>query len=285
MTPLRSIALAAALCGPLATQAAPMITGTANANALAAAIVGTGITVSNATFNASGPASLPHAAGTFTNGSSTVGFGSGIVLTNGTIACATGANTETNCGQNREGNRDTTSLKFDFSSDTGMVFFRYVLGSEEYTEFAPSPSSGLIYNDGFELLLNGVNIAKLPATSSGSDLVETENINCLVNSSYYRNNDPFKTPGNNPASCLFLNLDIQYDGLTTVLTASGTVSSSVTNTFEFRIFDRGDNVFDSGVFIEAGSFASTNTGNVPEPGSWALAALALVGLGAVRRKA
>ena len=58
----------------------------------------------------------------------------------------------------------------------------------------------------------------------------------------------------------------------------------MTNTFEFRIFDRGDNFFDSGVFIEAGSFASTNTGNVPEPGSWALAGLALFGLGVVQRK-
>lgn len=284
MTPLRSIALAAALCGPLATQAAPMIAGTANANALAAAIVGTGITVSNATFSASGDASLPDAAGTFTNGSSTVGFGSGIVLTNGTIACATGANTQAGCGQNRSGNRDTTSLKFDFSSDTGMVFFRYVLGSEEYTEYAPSPSGGTVFNDGFELLLNGVNIARLPTTSSGSDLVETENINCLVNSSYYRNNDSVNTSGNNPASCVFLNLDIQYDGLTTVLMASGAVNSSMTNSFEFRIFDRGDNVFDSGVFIEAGSFASINTSNVPEPGSWALAGLALFVLGVVQRK-
>ncbi|MBH9578245.1 choice-of-anchor L domain-containing protein [Inhella proteolytica] len=255
-------------------QAVPVVTASTDANALANAIGGAGITISNAQLITNGTG-LNNAAGLFSSGAGTVGFDKGILLTTGTVDCAGQSNTSNNCGQNggapggAAGN-DTVSLKFDFSSSTGNVFFRYVFASEEYNEYV---NAGV--NDAFQLLLNGTNIALLPG--SGQE-VSIDNVNCLSNTAHYRNNR-----ANGPAGCTSLNLDIQYDGLTTVLTASGTGLTG-TNSFEFKIFDRGDNIYDSAVFIQAGSFSGTN--DVPLPGTLALAGLGLMGLGfAQRRKA
>ena len=268
------VPLALALAGLV--HAAPVVTSSTDANALASAIAGSGITISNAQLTTNG-AGLGNAAGFFSGGASTVGFESGILLTTGTVGCAAQSNTTNDCGLNGgapggAGGFDTVGLKFDFTSNTGNVFFRYVFASEEYNEFV-----NLGVNDAFQLLLNGTNIALLPG--SGQE-VSIDNVNCLNNSASYRNNR-----ANGPAGCTSLNLDIQYDGLTTVLTASGTGLVG-TNSFEFRIFDRGDNVYDSAVFVQAGSFSSNDPGNqIPVPSTLALAGLGLLALNrALRRK-
>lgn len=237
----------------------------ADATDLATAITGAGVTISNATltFNTAKPS------GTFTGGAASVGFDSGIVLTTGTTDCVAGPNNQNGC----TGTGTSTSLKFDFESTTGQVFFKYVFASEEYTQFAPSN-----FNDRFELRLNGVNIAKLPGALG---VVEINNVNCLTNSAYYRNN--VDGEANQPASCVNQKLDIQYDGLTTVLTAGSDLLAGI-NTFEFFITDVGDASLDSGVFIQAGSFSGTNPTDVPEPGSLALLGAALAGAVAARRR-
>jgi hypothetical protein len=152
-------------------------------------------------------------------------------------------------------------LKFDFTSASGNVFFNYVFASEEYNEWVGSQ-----FNDSFQLLLNGNNIAFLPG---GGGVVSINNVNNGSNSAFFKNNTG-------------LAFDTQFDGLTTVLTASATGLVG-TNTFEFLIQDLGDSQLDSGVFIQAGTFSDQPT-SVPEPGTLALLGLGMLGFTAARRR-
>ncbi len=277
MKHLKSVIAAAVALAACAVHAGPVITGTSSSATLATTIAGAGITINSSSLSYQGTMT-PYAAGTFTGGASTVGFDSGIVLTTGDIACATGANTSDSCSLDRQGVGnsgvsgtvyDKTTLNLNFSSATGNIFFQYVFASEEYNEFANSQ-----YNDGFKLLLDGTNIAKI-----GTQDVTINNVNCTTNNAFYRNNKVDNVPG---CTAPFLNLDIQYDGLTVVLTASGFVGAG-NHDFEFTVFDVSDGIYDSGVFIKAGSFSGVNP--VPEPGTLALVGLALLGATAARRKA
>lgn len=249
-----SAALAAlALTFTASTASALQVSSNSNATQLANALAGTGVSISNATLATASPT----AAGTFAGATGAIGFDKGVLLTTGTVNCAPGPNNQSGCA---DASGSTTSLKFDFTSDTGDIFFNYVFASEEYNEYV-----GSNFNDLFELKLNGVNIAILPGNGG---VVSINNVNKTHNSAYYRDN-------------AVLHLDTQYDGLTTVLTSSATGLKGV-NHFEFLIKDQGDNTLDSGVFIQAGTFSSTPT--IPEPGSVALLGLGLISLLAYSRK-
>jgi hypothetical protein len=247
-----SIMAALALSLAASSASALVVTASNDANALANALTGSGVTISNAMLSAASSTG----AGTFTGGTGAIGFDKGVLLTTGTVNCAPGPNNQAGC----TGDGTTTSLKFDFTSATGNVFFKYVFASEEYNEWVGSQ-----FNDLFELKLNGANIALLPGAGG---VVSINNVNNGSNAAFYRDN-------------AVLGLDVQYDGLTTVLVAQA-LGLVGTNTFEFLIQDQGDSSLDSGVFIEAGTFSGTNP--VPEPGSLALFGLGLVGLLARKRK-
>ncbi len=249
-----SFLVATLLSVAASSASALVVTASTDASALANALGGSGVTISNAVLSTASPT----AAGTFTGGASAIGFDSGVLLTTGTVNCAPGPNIQSGCS----GGGTTTSLKFDFTSATGDVFFKYVFASEEYNEYVGSG-----FNDQFQLLLNGVNIAQLPG---GAGIVSINNVNNGSNSAYFIDN-----------STLAPFLDTQYDGLTTVLVAFATGITG-TNSFEFLIKDLGDDILDSGVFIEAGTFSGSNP--VPEPGALALFGLGLFGLMFAKRK-
>jgi len=257
----RNIALALAfmVIGAFSTaQAALIVTPNSNANALAAALAGSGVTITSATLMTN----TTNGVGSFSNGASTgLPINAGVLLTTGTLANAVGPNNSASAS----GGGTFAQLDFSFTTTTGSLFFNYIFGSEEYLEFA-----GWGFNDSFQLLLNGTNIATLPG---GGGAVTINNVNLSKNSAFFVNNPQTTGP-----------YDLQYDGFTTLLTASATGLGTGLNTFSFRIADVGDAIYDSGVFLQAGSFGSvTPPTTVPEPLSLAIFGFGLAALGAARR--
>ncbi|MFN6115212.1 MAG: choice-of-anchor L domain-containing protein, partial [Flavobacteriales bacterium] len=148
-------------------------------------------------------------------------------------------------------------LEFDFVTTGDSIKFRYVFGSEEYPEFVCS------FNDAFGFFLSGpgitgpytnsaINIALLP---DGVTPVTIDNVN---NGDNNNPNDPF-CPAVNPQYYVDngTGTTVVYDGFTVVLEAKRQVECGQTYHIKLAIGDALDQAYDSGVFLEAGSFTST----------------------------
>ena len=236
------------------------------AQSLVQTLIGAGITVTNITVSNLTTGTNSNA-GLFTNTNlSILGLQNGIILTSGYANLAVGPNNSAGAsGSNTYGStdpqlaavaassiHDAIVLEFDFVPLASPISFRYVFGSEEYPEFVNS------YNDAFGFFVSGQNpaggnytnqnIAIIPNTTSPVTINNVNNGTSAngpcVNCQYYINNN------NNPTSY------IQYDGLTTVLTATCNVIPCQSYHIKIAIGDAGDGVLDSGVFLEAGSFSS-----------------------------
>jgi hypothetical protein len=176
-----------------------------------------------------------------------IGLTNGVLLTTGTVFNALGPNTSSS----RTGPGALSSLSFDFVAVSPGISWRYVFASEEYEEYVNSS-----FNDRFRLTLNGENLALIPGTSSN---VEINSVNQFSNTAFYRSN----------TGAALNSVDTQYDGLTTLLTASkGDLVVGDTYTVEFMVTDVGDEAWDSGVFIGANSVSfdggSSETPLLPE---------------------
>ncbi len=262
----------ALLCGNAAQ--ALVVTPESDGNLLANNIAGSGITISNVNYIGAVGAS-----GLFTDGlSSGLGFDTGVLLTTGSAAGAVGPNNVSNYSVNNGmagdsdldslsgvTTNDATSLSFDFEFDGGSggdIFFNFIFASEEYNEYV-----GSTYNDVFGLFVNGTNIALLPDTTP----VTINNVNNTSNAAYFNDN----AAGTH---------NIQYDGFTKSLSVSMKGLSAGLHTMKFAIADGTDFAWDSGIFIQAGSFSDTPT-DVPEPAPMLLLSLGLIGLGFARKRA
>lgn len=207
--------------------------------------------------------------GTFTDGVSTVNMDQGIVLTSGNVAIANGPNNSNSAGANVGGPTsdvdlnlltggnlfDVQGIEFDFRPTISSINFQYVFGSEEYCEFV---NSG--FNDVFGFFIsgpgisggfssNGQNIAVLPGSGI---FVSINNVNHLTNTSYFLPNQ-----GNCGGTT---NMDdIQYDGYTQLLVATANVIPCETYHIRLVIADVGDGIYDSGVFLGAGTFSAGGT--------------------------
>ncbi len=149
---------------------------------------------------------------------------------------------------------DAAILEFDFIPSGTSVSFQYLFASEEYPEYVGSK-----FNDVFAFFISGPgikgfkNMAVVPGTNKP---VTINNINHLKHKQYYINNefkvyDPFiMEPDSN---------EIQFDGFTQVLEARAVVIPGETYHLKIAIADVKDRNYDSGVFIEYGTFKSTGT--------------------------
>lgn len=200
--------------------------------------------------------------GTF--GNDPFGLQSGVVLSTGRVANIPGRNIKDNLmingsdlntdfgPQGEAGDLTQLDLSFFADSRAEKLFFEYVFGSEEFPEFGGSQ-----FNDSFELLLNGQNLAKL---SDGKAVT----INNLVPNADNRSTD-HPDYINNPTVTGLAASIIKLDGFTKVLGFEGLLKQNQTNVLSIRIKDVGDGNLDSAVFIKGGSVRAVPVEQVPEP--------------------
>ncbi len=143
---------------------------------------------------------------------------------------------------------NATSIEFDFISVSNQVQFNYILASEEY--YANYPC---LYSDGFAFLIKEagtsnpyVNVAIVPGTTTP---VNTSTIHEEVVGFCSAENEQY-FEGYNLG-------DTNFNGRTTVLTASATIQPNVQYHIKLVIADQEDENFDSAVFIQGNSFNSS----------------------------
>ena len=234
-------------------------------------LLGGGIVVSNPSFIGD-----PDQIGFFNGINSNVGIDSGIILSTGDIYDIVGPNNSPGgFYTNFSGSGDATLdaiispddtydaavLEFDFVPTSGTISFRYVFASEEYLEYVNS------YNDAFGFFITATNpaggayvdqnIAIVPGTANTP--VTINNVNNVTNSAYYIDNGTGEDNGWFWPSYDPQYTDptvIQFDGLTTPLTAVANVNCGETYHIKLVVADAVDPYWDSGIFLEAGSFIS-----------------------------
>lgn len=235
-------------------------------------LLGSGVTVTNVTYNGVlEPGTPQQGTGSFVSNGSNLGLPAGIILSSGFAENIAGPASGFQSNQPTPNISDpdlvaiaggitinnAAVLEFDFIPLGDTIRFRYVFGSEEYPEFVCS------FNDAFGFFLSGpgitgpytnnaINIALLPGTSTP---VTIDNVNNGLN------NNPTNPgcPATNPEYYIDNGTggSVVYDGMTVVLEAVAAVQCGETHHIKLAIGDALDQAYDSGVFLEAGSFTST----------------------------
>ena len=258
------------------------------AQQLAQMLVPPWVVITNATYTGS-----VVARGTFAGGNGCgLPIDSGVILSSGQITNAVGPNDDdggnnydnnlgpSNLGQTNDadlnnliGNNmtfDAAVLQFDIISTNSFTLqFQYIFASEEYPEWigeyndpmAIFVSTNLVGTNWINSITN--DFALVPGTTNVPVSVNTINGGCLsdanngqyvppTNPQYYvDNHDPVYSAATNAAPAPEFN--IQYDGMTVLLTAQTLISANVTNHVKVAIEDYGDASYDSAVLINTWS--------------------------------
>ncbi|WP_312078565.1 choice-of-anchor L domain-containing protein [Chryseobacterium sp.] len=217
--------------------------------------------ISNVSVTPSTAASFENRAwGYFNKTTSNFPFQEGIVLSTG-FAKKAGNTAQSNMGDNNGGLGDAdlsaaigvanlnnaSVLEFDFVPTSAQMKFNYIFASHEYDQDYPCPPTQ--YDDAFALLLKpntpGSTYTNLAVLPGGGGLVAVTNIippsfSCgPLNAQYFGSMLPNAT---------------NYNGRTVPLTAEATVIPGQSYHIKMVIADARDTIYDSAVFLEAGSF-------------------------------
>lgn len=249
-------------------------------------LVGNGVTISNIQYNGGSANSVEEQVGEFTNPSNSTGISNGLILGSGDVQMASFLNTGDgvslggggifNPGMDTDLQSITSNqiydecvVEFDFVPQGDTIQFNYVFASEEYEEYV----CGTV-NDAFGFFLTGpnpaggnytsYNVALVPDPSNPQNYTTTpvsiNTINpgvagtfgtastCTAIDPAWASYNVFYTPNTTN--------DYEYDGKTVVLQVKAAVNCNQTYHIKLAIGDAGDGDFDSGVFLEAGSFSS-----------------------------
>lgn len=248
------------------------VTSGQTAAAMAQKLAGPGITIQNPVLTCPAIAN-----GVFNVVSSNLGIDSGIVLTTGRAATSgssygingsASSNASTNNGAagdpqlNTLANSSTQNaciLEFDMIPKGDTVKFDYVFGSEEY-----NTSTCGNYNDAFAFFISGPgitgqeNMALVPGTTIP---VTVNSINSGIPGSQGNINNCTSMGAGSPFVSYYVDntsgTSITYKGFTQVLKAVHSVSPCSTYHLKMTIADAGNALYDSGVFIKAGSLKTT----------------------------
>lgn len=254
--------------GSVVLHAQVQITSNQTAAVLAQRLAGPGITIMNASLTCATAAN-----GKFTVQSSNLGLDSGIVLSTGRVTSINQAEPgTTSTNNNTPGDpalqalsgasttQDACILEFDMIPKGDEVKFDYVFASEEYINSVCGP-----YNDAFAFFISGpgitgtVNMARVPGTNIP---VTVNTINNGIPGSLAGGlfNCTSMGPGS-PFTSYYVNntggTTIAYRGFTRVLTAANPVTACQTYHLKLTVADAQNALYDSGVFIKAGSLQST----------------------------
>jgi len=217
---------------------------------VATLLTGNGVTMTNVVITGD-----TNAYGNFLAFGSSLGMNGGLVMTTGLRSNVIGPNNTAGQGAcnnitypdadlmsiEPQAYYDVCVIEMDCVPTDDTLYFNYVFGSEEYPEFVLAP-----YNDAFGIFVSGANPAGGNYASSNMTVLPTggpvsiNNVNASVNSQYYLSNTSDTT--------------LQYDGTTVNLTAVIPVVPGQTYHVKIIVGEAGDCIYDSGVFLQAGSF-------------------------------
>lgn len=212
--------------------------------------------------------------GEFKGGSTSINIDDGVIIASGVVSNADGPDdTESKTGGCGGGGDpdlalltskpifDAAGIEFDFYPTVPNLSFRYVFGSEEYNEFVCAP-----YSDVFGFFLSGpginggfsggaINIATVPGqalyvgVNTVNNGMATPSPHCTPPLGSLGNSQYFVDNMNGP--------DIQYDGHTTIFEAKAIgLQTCKKYHIKLAVGDASDSAYDSGVFLEKGSFGT-----------------------------
>ena len=248
-------------------------------------LAGPGVTIFNVQFNGGAANISNEQVGSFNDVNLDVGLSNGVIMGSGDVSMAAQLNTGGGSFLGGPGTQgvdvdlasitpnqiwDESVIEFDFVPQGDTISFNYVFASEEYEEFV----CGNV-NDAFGFFLTGnnplggtynaQNLALIPDPSAPGTYTTTPvSINTV--------NPGVAGASGTLANCTAIDPNFaaynifytgnttntyEYDGKTVVLQARAYVNCGDTLHIKLAIGDGGDNSFDSGVFLEAGSFSSS----------------------------